>query len=130
MSVSRPSTGELTSVSAWRAAPCFWPFSSNFARQGLSRSRSGYDSGQRLEEDIEVKPERCIADVEEIVRLLRRQIAIAPGRDLPIARQSRRNAGADCSELVVETLDVIIGERPRPDHAHVAAKHVPDLRQL
>src|SRR5262245_53263312 len=106
------------------------PLEPGFCAEKLPCSRPAYDSGQRLEENVEVKPQRFVPNVEEVVRLLSRQIAIATGGDLPKAGQPWWNAGPDCLELVVEAVDVVVGERPRTDHAHVAAKHVPDLRQL
>src|SRR4051812_31010191 len=83
-----------------------------------------------LEQDIEVEPERPVMDVEAILLLLDREVAIAAIGHLPQARQPRRYARPQDLERGVEALAVIGRERPRSDDAHIAAQDVPELRQL
>ena len=87
---------------------------------------------RRLGDDLEVEPQRAVGDVLEVVRELlgprhlARQAQLGeagdPGRHdqaLPVGGDLRR-----------ELLEEQRPDRARADDAHLAAQHVPELRQL
>ena len=85
--------------------------------------------GTVREQDLHVEPERAAAHVLEVERdhLLERQLRAAA--DLPQAGDARLDGEAREPVLGV-ALDLVLDRRARADQRHVAAQHVPQLRQL
>src|SRR4051812_491931 len=90
------------------------------------------DAERGRDERAQVERDRAVGDPLQVVRELlghRRLVAAADLREagqpgphdeaLPVGRQLRR-----------QLLEEARPDRPRPDEAHVAAQHVPELRQL
>src|SRR5688572_26406212 len=88
---------------------------------------------KRQPHDLQIEADRPVLDVIEVVldTLLERRVA-APPVDLRPAGESGLHLVAKhvLRNLVLELLDEMGSLRPRPDNGHVAAQHVPELRQL
>src|SRR6185295_9753228 len=59
----------------------------------------------------------------------RRPVEFVPPRDLRPPRHTGRHLETSTLEVVV-LVDLVMQRGPRADDAHLAAKHVPELRQL
>src|SRR4051795_9601636 len=98
--------------------------------RGLERPRQHEPDG--LGHHLEVQPHGAVGDVLEVVGELLRPRDLAGQAQLREARDPGRDHEAlpVGGDLLGETLEEQRPDRARPDDAHVAAQHVPQLRQL
>src|SRR5579871_5388870 len=105
----------------------------NFGDAGkpaLIRAAAQQHRAQGYYQQIDVLPDRPITDVIRVQRLLYRDVSVAPFGNLPEPGHAGQNAPAEAAEFAVEGVQVIGGEWPRADQAHIALQHVPKLRQF
>src|SRR4051812_1840728 len=100
---------------------------------GSPGAAAGEESGNRLHEDLEVEPGAPVLDVEVIpLDAVGKGGVPAQAVDLRPTGQPGLHAMAlrVAIDGLLEELDVVQALRPRSDQRHVAAQHVPELRQL
>src|SRR6185436_17220709 len=96
---------------------------------GLRQPLGGDDLLHRLPEDPQVEPDGAVIDIPDVEAQ-----ALFPG--LRVAAVDLRPAGDAGPHFVPARLlgrierEIFRQERPRADEAHVAAQHIPELRQL
>src|SRR5690606_9196687 len=89
----------------------------------------------RIEKDGDIEPEREALDVIEVVlQLLDRVVdgsgVVAPHLGVPGHTGAYVEPLAEIGDLPLELIDEHRPLRARPNEAHVASEHVPELRQL
>src|SRR5882672_7752481 len=97
---------------------------------GLVRASSAQYRRNRLEEDLEIQPQRPVLDVVEIQLQPLGERELAPSGDLPQAGETRLHAEALALDALVEEIHVPQRHGARPDEAHLTGQHVEELRKL
>src|SRR5262249_8379105 len=95
----------------------------------LVRAPRRQNHRHRAEQDLDVEAERPSIDVSEIQTHPVLEVHAVAAGDLPEAGDSRLHGEAPALPALV-LLDLLRDRRARPDEAHVALEHVPELRQL
>src|SRR5436190_9093152 len=98
-------------------------------RGSLVSAAPGDDGRHGAGQDRDVEPERPVLEVVEVEPHEVVEAEIGTAGDLPEPGQARENEVA----LEVPALELLVvaqRQRSRPDEAHLAPEHVPDLRDL
>src|SRR4051812_33767891 len=100
-------------------------------RRSLLRSDASQDHGDRADEDLDVEPKAPVIDVLEVEpHPLVEALHFIPPAHLPQACQPGLHAESPALRWRLEFRHLIEWQRTRTDEAHLAAKDVPELRQL
>src|SRR6266516_451498 len=96
---------------------------------GLSLVRAAEESARRPREDPQVEARRAVLAVQDVELDPIRPWQLGPAVHLRPAGDAGLHVQPMPLPLVV-LLDLVPQRRPRPDHAHLPAHHVPELGQL
>src|SRR5262249_61197813 len=125
-----PSNGTKASPSSRRrCVPANPPAPVTRTRSTSVGAAAAEDGRDGLDQDRDVEPDRPVLEVEEVEPDEVVEAEVRAARDLPEAG----HAGDDDVGLAVpgvEALVVAQRQRARADEAHLAAQHVPELRDL
>src|SRR5215204_792554 len=131
--LSIPTTDQPRSSSASDRCDPMKPAAPVMTALGILESRTLQTANDGQPHDFDVETDRPVLDVVEIVldALLERRVA-APSVDLGPAGDSRLDLVAQhvLRDAVLELLDEVGTFWSWSDDRHVAAQHVPELRQL
>src|SRR5690348_17161060 len=109
----------------------FCPPPSAFRPPASLRARADQHNRNRAPENFDVEPERPVVDVLEIeADPILEILHVVPSAYLPETGQARPHAQATAMREVVEAFHFVNRQRPRTNEAHLAAKHVEELREF
>src|SRR6266536_1857922 len=95
----------------------------------LRRAPARQNGRNRPQQNLQIQRRRPVVDVLQVELHPVIEIDLVPAADLPETSQARLHGEAAAVPAAVR-LHLFRDRRARPDQAHVALEHIPELRQL